>query len=384
MPNIKPFRALRPLPQYADKIYINHNDAGDPSKAEAVMVGNPQSLLNISHGDKTLKDFLDSGILLEEPEDCFYVYRISMANHSQTGLVAAVDIQDYINGRIKKHELTRREKALIQEEQIYRIGGNIEPVLLTYDSEKHSEKIIEDWALSHDPIYDIYDAEGIHHEIWNISDESFIDKIISAANSMGSFYICDGHHRIEAAASHYTETGQSPYFMAAIFPSEEMLILDYNRAVQDLNGMETTEFLAALGASDFDVELVGASPIYPKSLGEYTMVLEDSWYRLTYNGYRDTANPVAELDVSILQNRVLDPILGVADPQHDDRLSFINGTKGLDALQKATHDGMKVAFALNPPSMEEIINVSEAGLTMPPKSTWFEPKLCGGLLILQF
>ena len=415
MPNIKPFSPLRPAADHVEEMYIYHGDAGNKKRIYALSATNPNSLIHVSHADISLSDedakneklirakskeamksFRSQGLLKQDTGESYYIYRLSMANHSQTGVVALVDVEDYINGIIKRHELTRVDKVHIQANQIERVGGHMEPILLAYDVSEPgmaTEGFLKDWTLSHDSEYDFFDMGGIHHELWQITDEEVNDRITEKLSKASSFYICDGHHRIAAAAEYYVDyvdksnaDGKIPkcrYFMAAIFPSDEMLVLDYNRAVKDLNGLSKEEFFKALKNGNFALKELGPIPTYPSGFGEFTMVIDGIWYRMTYKGERDMTDPVARLDVSLLQSHVLRDILGIRDPQNDDRLSFISGTKGLDALQQATETDMKVAFAIAPPSMSDIIKVSDTGLTMPPKSTCFEPKLASGLLIYQ-
>ena len=432
MPRIKPFCGVRPAPEHVESVYVYHGDAGDEARSRARANTHPNSMLHVSRVDllvspeeakdetllrqkakATFNGFLENEILIRDEKESFYIYRLSMANHSQTGIVACADVRDYIDGTIKRHELTRVDKIHIQEKVIERVGGNIEPVLLVYDSdanpvsesgEQNLPEMLERWTISHDSTYDFFDEGGVRHEIWAVDDEVFIQKVQNFFDEIDSLYICDGHHRIAASADYYIESEdlvddgstsdelerervsraeKSKYFMAAIFPSEEMLILDYNRAVKDLNGLTEEEFMEKLRAVPFDVSELGPEPTYPSKVGEYTMVMNNTWYSLDLIGERDLSDPVAGLDVSLLQNKVLRDILGIKDPQHDDRITFISGNKGLGALQKTTNEEMTVAFAIGPPTMHEIMNVSDSGLTMPPKSTFFEPKLVSGLLVYE-
>ncbi|MBQ7246280.1 MAG: DUF1015 domain-containing protein [Firmicutes bacterium] len=403
MPNIRPFKGVRPAKGFADEVYISHENSANEDKARKLLLSNPHTLLHLTHNDLIMdtKDeaeiqkscheafnrLMGEGVLIQEEKPVLYAYRLSMANHSQTGLIASIDIREYIDKKIKKHELTRSSKARLQVDILKRVGGIIEPILLAYDSDELGEHLIEKWTASHDSIYDTLDVGGTRHEIWVIDDPEFMADLEQKVDALSAFYICDGHHRIEAAAEYYLEAKNDEeredraFSMAAIFPSDEMLILDYNRAVHDLNGMSEEEFIDTLKAHEFNVEKIGPNAIYPESLGEYTMYMGDTWYKLSYTGERNHDDPVEALDVSILQEIVLQEILGIGDPQHDERLSFISGTKGLHALEAAVEDGMAVAFALVPPSMTEIMNVCNAGKTMPPKSTCFEPKPAGGLIV---
>ena len=426
MLKIKPFRGLRPLPEYVGDVHIYHGDAGDAERARDKAISNPRSMLQVSRADlllsseeakdemlvrsksqRAMAGLTESGVLIRDNDECFYFYRLSIANHSQTGIVACFDVQDYIEGNIKRHELTRIDKIHVQEKLIERVGGNLEPVILVYDSEGANKEILnltEEWTLSNDSTYDFFDAGSVRHEMWVVNDPEIIEKIKEDFTRINSLYICDGHHRIAASADYYVENkdamGDSPsneeieearktlakksrYFMAAVFPSEEMLIMDYNRAVKDLNGLTEEEFFDVLKEKGFEIEEIGSTPTYPVAHGEYTMVMDDKWYRIKYVEERDVYDPVAGLDVSLLQSVVLRDILGIHDPQHDQRISFISGTKGLEALQRATQEDMKVAFAIVPPDMDSIMRVSDAGLTMPPKSTCFEPKVVSGLVVYK-
>ena len=425
MPKIKSFRALRPDPDKAEKMYIYHGDAGDKHRSKGNLLANPLSLLRVSHPEialgendrsrenfpeeelkkyarETLDGFIEDGSLVREEKEELYIYRLSMANHSQTGVVALVDVEDFLEGIVKRHELTRADKVHTQSKQIARMGGNMEPILLVYDSNMGEgiSAIIKDWAYSHDSLFDFYDQGGVRHEIWNIDSDEVNESIKKDFEAIPSFYICDGHHRIAASAEYYIDKSeealanangdsQAPelpkyrFFSAAIFPSEEMWILDYNRAVSDLNGMDKEEFLWALKDEGFEVTPIGKEATYPSAIGEYTMYMDGNWYRLNYIEERDMDDPVSGLDVSLLQFHVLNDILGIKDPQHDNRIAFISGNKGLGALEALVDDGMAVAFAIMPARIQDIMRVSDAGLTMPPKSTYFEPKLASGLLIYE-
>lgn len=410
MPSIRSFRAIRPCAEHVTDVIINRGVAGDREAAVATAAINPYSFLQVSHTDmilaaegetddlkvrsktrETFRRFLENGILAEDPVPCIYIYRLTVDDHPQTGLIACVDVEDFLAGHVKRHELTRDEKVVIQYEQFDRIGGSSEPILLTYDAAKDADSSIKTalaaWTAAHEPVYDFEDAAGIRQQLWPVADESVITILVDAFAKLDSLYICDGHHRITAVSRYYEDhrTGpdaeKSRWFTAAIYPSDEMRILDYNRAVRDLAGLSEEEFLKALTQAEFTVTKLGTEPVRPARHGEYTMVMDGIWYRLNFIGKRPTDSPVAELDVSVLQERVLKDILGIENPQNDPRLAFLNGTKGIEALQTATQQGMKVAFAIMPIAMPEIIKVADAGLTMPPKSTCFDPKPVAGLVI---
>ena len=404
MPNIRPFRGVSPSPKYAEKVQISHGVGGDRENATAEITANQYSLLHVTNPElllteeegsnedlvrfrsrEKLKEFFEHGILLKDETDCYYVYRLTLGDHKQTGLAAAADIQDYLAGKIKKHELTRVEKVLKQDMLMERFGGYIEPVILSYDSTGQKHILFEEWADSHPCFLDFRDRNNIRHQLWVISDEEVNQSISEYFAGVDSLYICDGHHRIAAGAKFYEDhqTEESRFVLALIFPSEETMILDYNRAVMDLNGLTEDEFLSALQEKGFSLETLGSEPARPTAEGEYTMLMDGIWYRLSYNGPRDYSDPVASLDVSILQDLVIRDILGISNPQADHRISFISGTKGLEGLVAATKKDMKVAFAITPCSMHSIMQVADAEMSMPPKSTCFEPKPVSGVVMMQ-
>lgn len=428
MLNIKPFRALHPTGKYVEKANISHGVSGDKKKAAKILAVNPYSMLHVTHADielqmnaksdsddnnslshnnalaesskhiteeairaktrEAMDEFLAHGIFVQDETENLYISRLTYNGHTQTGLIACSDAKDYIEGRIKKHELTRAVRVNVQVQQIERIGGNVEPIFLVCDSDDWSGKIIDDYADTHTEETSFVDDNGVCHKIWTISDPEIIEKVRQDFAKVDSLYICDGHHRIAASAQYWETHRKSPedeegrYFMSIIFPSHQMNIIDYNRAVTDTGDMTVEEFMNALEAADFSIEELGAHPFRPTKPGEFGMCLCNTWYKLNYIGNRPTENPVCGLDVSILQNRVIANIFGITDPSHDERLAFVSGTKGMDALLEAAGDH-GVAFALYPVSMEEIMSVADAGMTMPPKSTRFEPKPAVGVLIYR-
>ncbi len=363
MPIIKPFRALRFAPDR-----INQSESYDV----------PESI--------RVTDALSDERYVLDPKPFFYIDRMIRNGHIQTGIVACVDMKDYRKGRIKRHELIRPAKVDFQTMLLDDARGNTEPVLLAYDSKDRPLPYVNEYADTHKPLYDFAGPDDTIHQIWAIEDAAVTGELTSFFAFAGSLYICDGHHRIAAAAA-YAERFDAPesrWLMAMIFPSDEMMILDFNRAVADRNGLSTEELIDKLRAASFETECVGTEPYRPTERGEYAMVTDDTWYRLRYTGPRDMNDPVASLDVSILQNKIIDPILGIVDPTHDERLTFLRGSHGLSGLQAMTHRGMKIAFAVKPVTMDEIRTVADGGLTMPPKSTCFEPKPVKNVLIHPF
>lgn len=349
MPRILPFRPLRPAPE------------------------------------EPLPDCLSGGAcrLLREENASLYVERMIREGHVQTGLIACVDVSGYREGTIKRHESIRPAKVDIQVGFLERDGANLEPVLLTYEACAGKIPVIDAYTKDHSPLYDFAGEDDTIHTLWRISEPEAIAEIERFFESVGAFYICDGHHRI-AASSAYAERAKTPEsrsVLASIFPSDEMHILDFNRAVADLNGLANEAFFEKLRNASFEIERLPEMPREAAPHGEYAMVLDDEWYRLRYTGERDESSPVNALDASLLQTRVLGPILGVHDPSNDERIAFIPGTNGMTGLQAATHRGMKIGFAVAPVTMEEVFAVADAGLAMPPKSTRFEPKPLRNLLI---
>jgi len=359
MPTIKPFRALRLSPER-----INHSEQYTVPDRFTVS------------GKET------GGLYVADPEERYYILRMIREGHEQTGIIACVAVEGYRNGTVKRHELIRPAKVDLQMWLIGDAGGNTEPALLAFEAEGKPVPPIGAYADSHPPLYDFAGTDDTIHQLWAVEDAELAASLGRFFQTVDTLYICDGHHRIAASAAYDDRfrTAESRWFMAAIFPAEEMLILDFNRAVSDLNGLSKEELLGKLAEESFEAECVGGAPYRPAERGEYAMVIDDTWYRLRYTGTR-VDDPVASLDVSILQNRILGPILGIDDPTHDERITFLRGMRGLAGLQAMTHRGMKVAFALSPVTMKEIFAVANAGLTMPPKSTCFEPKPVKNLLV---
>ncbi|MFY9328927.1 MAG: DUF1015 family protein [Georgfuchsia sp.] len=405
MPLIKPFRGLRPAPGRAADIAAPPYDVLSTAEARVRANGKPWSFLHISKPEidlppdtdpyapevyakaaANLKSMLDHGILQRDDTDCYYAYRLTMGSHFQTGLVAAASVADYDTNRIRKHEFTRPDKEDDRVRQIEALNAQTGPVLLAYPDSREADALIAT-ASSGQPDADVTAPDGIRHEIWVIRNTAQIDQLGRVFDAMPALYIADGHHRSAAAsrvAAARTRAASPPseadYFLAVIFPHHQMKILDYNRVVKDLNGLSEAEFMARVGER-FTVE-PATSAVHPARPNEFGMYLPGRWFRLAIKPERiPHADPVARLDVSLLSDNLLGPILGIADLRRDKRIDFVGGIRGLGELEQRIDSGeMAVAFALYPTRMTDLMAVADAGEVMPPKSTWFEPKLADGLV----
>jgi uncharacterized protein (DUF1015 family) len=333
---------------------------------------------------------VEQGVLVRDPVPAYYVYRLTMGGHVQTGLVATASVAAYDQGRIKRHEFTRPVKEDDRVRQIDTLNAQTGPVFLVYSANTVVDGILRE-VSSQPPEVDVTaQRDGVRHEIWTIDRADLIAQLTDAFEAMPAIYVADGHHRSAAgsrvgnarAAANPGHTGGESYnhFLSVIFPHDQMQILDYNRVVRDLNGLSAEALLAA-AADNFDLELSN-EPVRPAGSGEFGMYLAGQWYRLRIHEERIPADdPVARLDVSLLQDNLIQPILGIADPRRDDRIDFVGGIRGLAALEKRVDSGQwAVAFALFPTTMRALMDVADAGEVMPPKSTWFEPKLADGLV----
>jgi uncharacterized protein (DUF1015 family) len=329
-------------------------------------------------------------VLAREDKPCYYVYRLTMGGHVQTGIVATASVAAYDQGRIKKHEFTRPVKEDDRVRQIDTLNAQTGPVFLVYAADPVVDRILTEAASGPADIDVTAERDGVRHQIWKIGQADRIDALTAAFEAMPAIYVADGHHRSAAgsrvgnarreADPAYKGDESYNHFLSVIFPHDQMQILDYNRVVRDLNGLDPDAFLAAVGAA-FDLEL-SADPFKPAQSGEFGMYLAGQWYRLRIHEERIPADdPVARLDVSLLQDNLIEPVLGISDPRRDDRIDFVGGIRGLEGLEKRVDNGdWAVAFALYPTTMQALMDVADAGEVMPPKSTWFEPKLADGLV----
>ena len=408
MVKVKPFAALRPPKKYAAEVASRPYDVlnSEEAKAEA----GEKSLLHIikpeidfdpiadEHEPKVyakavenLKKWQANGWLTQEPKENYYVYAQTMDGRTQYGLVLCAYVDDYLNGAIKKHELTRKEKEDDRMRHFRDQNANVEPVFLAFRDNDTLDAIIRR-TIAGEPEYDFVAEDGIGHTLWVISDEATIAAITNAFAGIDAMYIADGHHRTAASVRIGVEKrDQNPnhrgdeeynYFMAVAFPKSELKIMDYNRVVKDLNGLTVEQFIEAL-QKDFVVEKSSENPYKPAKLHNFSMYLSGAWYSLTAKeGTYDDNDPIGVLDVTVLSNLVLDRILGIKDLRTDKRIDFVGGIRGLGELKKRVDSGeMAVAFALYPVSMDPLINIADTGNIMPPKTTWFEPKLRSGLFI---
>ncbi len=398
MPLIRPFAGLRPVPERAGEVLAPPYDVLNSAEARQRAAGCPLSFLHISKAEidlpegtdpydasvyaraaENLRSMVADGVLKRDERPCYYVYRITMGDHVQTGLVAVASVADYDTNRVRKHEFTRPAKEDDRVRQIEALNAQTGPVLLAYRSQPEIDQLIES-VTSAPPEYDLKADAGIRHTLWVVTDQSVIDGF----DSMEAIYIADGHHRSAAGSRVAAKLKGGPdamssYFLSVIFPHKQMKILDYNRVVKDLNGLSEEEFLNKVGAG-FDVNRED-SVVSPSKSGEFGMYLNGHWYRLMIHTDRVPQDPVARLDVSLLADNLLEPLLGISDPRTDPRIDFVGGIRGLGELEKRVDSGdMAAAFSMFPTSMEDLMAVADANEVMPPKSTWFEPKLADGLV----
>ncbi len=407
MSQIKPFKAYRPKPEVAGKLASVPYDVINTAEARKLAEGNPVSFLHVcrpeiefpegvdEHADKVyakgaanLQQFVQQGTLIQEATPCLYVYQQKMGDHVQAGLVCLCSVKEYENDLIKKHEYTRKDKEDDRTRHVTEQAANAEPVFLTYRAVPYIDGIV-DKVRAMPPLYDIVTADGIGHTIWKLEDESAIYALAHLFDGVGALYIADGHHRT-ASAVRYGQarraqtpdaTGEESFesFMAVLFPHNQLKIMDYNRVVKDLNGLTEAQFLAKVGEK-FDI--TPSTERNPKAPASFGMYLAGKWYSLKAKaGSYPAKDPVKSLDVSILQENLLAPILGIQDPRTDKRIDFVGGIRGMDELERRVKEGMAVAFSMYPTSLMQLMAVSDAGQIMPPKSTWFEPKLRSGLLV---
>ena len=409
MVRVKPFAAIRPPKNIVTEVAAPPYDV--LNSEEAKKMAGEKSLLHITKPEidfdpiledhdprvydeavKNFKEWQTKGWLRQDPKECYYVYAQTMGDRTQYGLVLCAHTDDYATGNIKKHELTRKDKEDDRMIHVRIQNANIEPVFFAYKDDKVLEDIIAE-TVKKEPEYDFVDENGFGHKFWVIDDDATIARITSEFSSnVDAFYVADGHHRTAAAARvgaekkaqnpHHTGNEEYNFFMAVCFPESQLKILDYNRVVKDLNGRTKEQFLRALEL-DFDVKEMGAEIYHPAHLHNFSMYLDGKWYSLeALLGRYDDADPIGVLDVTILSHLVLDKVLGIKDLRTDDRIDFVGGIRGLGELKRRVDSGeMMVAFALYPVSMQQLINIADTGNIMPPKTTWFEPKLRSGLAI---
>ncbi|MDH5444847.1 MAG: DUF1015 family protein [Gammaproteobacteria bacterium] len=405
---IRPFAGLRPVPEQAEAVVAPPYDVLNTEEARVRAEGRPYSFLHISKpeidlpagtdpfsaevyakGAENLSNMQQQGILKQDSQPCYYLYRLIMDGHQQTGLVAVASVPDYDTNRIRKHEFTRPDKEDDRVRQVDALNAQTGPVFLTYRHNSQVDTLVEK-VCQEKPEYNLTADDGVQHTIWVVKDAAQINELTQVFDAMDCLYIADGHHRSAAgsrvaamrkeANTQHTGDESYNYFLSVIFPDNQMKILDYNRVIKDLNGMDTQSFIQAVSES-FNCQQVNA-PVKPAGPGEFGMYLEGQWYRLTINDELiPKDDPVKRLDVSLLQDNLVEPILGVSDPRRDKRIDFVGGIRGLSELEKRVNSGeMAVAFSLYATSLDALMSVADANEVMPPKSTWFEPKLADGLV----
>ena len=406
----RPFKALRPTSEFASRVAALPYDVMNSAEAKEMVVGNPYSFLHVDKAEIDLPDGTDlyssevyakakenlenlekDGICAMDEAPCFYVYRQIMNGREQTGLVGCAWVDDYIENRIKKHELTRADKEADRIRHVDTCDANTGPIFLCYRDNEKVNAIIEE-QKKNAPVYDFVTEDGIGNTVWVIENSEICKELSELLGEVGDFYIADGHHRCASAVNvakmrreqnpEFDGTEEFNFFLAVLFPADSLEIMDYNRVVKDLNGNTEEEFIDKIGEK-FEIELASCDGAYhPEEKHIFGMYLGNKWYKLTAkDGTFDENNPVDQLDVSILQKNLLTPLLNIGDPRTDKRIDFIGGIRGLKELEKRCKEDMEIAFSMYPTTLDDLMSIADANMIMPPKSTWFEPKLLSGLFI---
>ncbi|GFO70794.1 hypothetical protein GMLC_43730 [Geomonas limicola] len=406
---IKPFKGVRPTKELADKVAALPYDVMNTAEARGMAAGNPVSFLHISRpeidlpdqvdihsdevydrGAENLKVFLDKGVLVQDATECYYIYRQKMGGITQTGLVVCAGVDDYQDGTIKKHELTRADKEEDRVRHIDALNANDEPVFYTYRNDAVITQAVDE-VTQGEPLYDFTTGDGVSHTLWLLNDPAKIAMLTERFAAIPTLYVADGHHRSAAASrvrdlrkeanANHSGSEEYNFFLTVIFPDNEMTIMPYNRVVKDLNGRSVAEFMARV-AERFEVTPVSAA-LSPTRRHQFGMYLSGKWYELVPREDSFPADdPVGSLDVSILQDNLLSPVLGIRNPRTDQRIHFVGGIRGLAELEREVNsEEYQVAFSLFPTSIEELMALADVDKIMPPKSTWFEPKLRSGLFV---
>ena len=410
MPKVTPFQGIRPTPSLASHIAALPYDVYSRKEACEEVKKEPLSFLKIDRAEtqfsdgistydpkvyqkacELLKEEIENGHFIKDETPCYYIYELIMDGRSQTGIVACSDIDDYLSGIIKKHENTREEKEIDRINHVDITNAHTGPIFLAYRSRSEINRIVESCKETLPVLYDFTSKDNITHKAWCISDDATIKELENLFAQIPCTYIADGHHRCASAvkvglkrrAEHPDYTGDEEFnrFLSVLFPDDQLSILPYNRVVKDLNGYSEEDFMKAVEAAGFHISCMKKEPVSPKEKGSFGMFLNGNWYLLKADESLLSSDPVEGLDVSVLQNHLLAPILGIGDPRIDKRIDFVGGIRGLAELEKRVSEDMKIAFSMYPTSIDELLDVADAGLLMPPKSTWFEPKLRSGLFI---
>lgn len=409
MAKIKPFRGLRPASDKIKEVASPPYDVLDSQEAREQVKKKPYSFLHVvkpevdlpedidvydervyKKGRENLEKIIKENIMIRDDKPCYYLYKLVMDNVEEVGLVAGASIEDYENDIIKKHEHTRAQKEADRIKHVDTLNANTGPVFLTYKARQDMNMLTEE-IMQQTPLYDFTADDDVRHTFWKIEDENIIQKITAIFKDIDYLYVADGHHRSASGTKvgqqrrkknpNHTGEEEYNYFLSVIFPHDQLYIMDYNRVVKDLNGLSKEEFLEKVKDS-FQISIIGKKPYKPESKHNFGMYLDGEWYKLTAKtGSYDETDPVASLDVAILQNNLLRPILGIGDPRKDERIDFVGGIRGLQHLADRVDKGEAVAFSMYPTSIEELMNIADHGKVMPPKSTWFEPKLRSGVIV---
>lgn len=406
---LKPFKAVRPKDEYASQVGALPYDVMNSEEAREMVKDKPYSFLHVDKAEVDLPQGIDiysaevyekakenldalseNGICKQDEKPMLYIYRQIMNGREQTGIVGCTAVDDYINNVIKKHEFTRADKEADRIRHVDTLDANTGPIFLTHRENKTVSDITENWKNTHTPCYDFVSDDGVSQTVWVIDDTEVIDTLVKEFAEIPYLYIADGHHRCASAVrvgqrrrgeGEYDKNAEFNFFLSVIFPCDQLKIMDYNRVIADLNGNTSEEFIAKM-SEKFVVEETETSPYAPQERHTFGMYLDNKWYKVTAKPeFINENDPVLCLDVSILQNNLITPILNITDPRTDKRIDFVGGIRGLGELERRCKEGMKLAFAMYPTSLNELMDIADAGQVMPPKSTWFEPKLLSGLFI---
>ncbi len=407
---IHPFKGYRPTPELASAVAALPYDVMTSEEAREMVKNEPYSFLHVDRAEidlpvgtdpydskvyekaaANLESMIEKGIYIQDGKDVLYIYRLTMNGRSQTGLVCCTSIDEYLENKIKKHELTRESKEKDRIRHVDACNANTGPIFLTYRDSSEVNRTITDFTESHSPVYDFISDDGIGHTVWVIDEDKVIEELVNIFKGVESLYIADGHHRNASAVKvglmrrgadkAYDRNAEYNFYLSVLFPKSQLHIMDYNRVVTDLNGLDEAGFMEKVGEKFYVEEYKGDGNLRPDKIHTFGMYLNGKWYLLKAK-HTDDSDPVRSLDVSILQEELLAPILGIGDPRTDDRIDFVGGIRGLEELVKRVDEGnMKIAFSMYPTTMEQLMKIADSGNIMPPKSTWFEPKLRSGLFI---
>ena len=407
---IRPFKAYRPIKEHVKDIAALPYDVMSSKEARGMVKNNKYSFLHVDRAEvnldesvgeydkvvydtakKVLENMIEEGLYIQEKAPAIYIYQQIMDGRGQKGIVCCTSVDDYINNIIKKHERTRLLKEIDRVNHVDICNANTGPIFLTYRNNNEISSIVEEWTKK-EPVYDFISEDGNGHRVWIIDDNIVIEKLVKLFKSIKYLYIADGHHRSASAVKvalkrrkqlgKYTGNEEFNYFLSIIYPDTELKVFDYNRTVKDLNGLSEEEFFSKVEESFYLSKSESNKPVSPKNKHEFGMYMNKQWFILrAKDGSFDESNPIDSLDVSIMQNNLVNPILGISDPTKSERIEFIGGIRGLKELENRADTDMKVSFSMYATTIDDIMNVADSGKTMPPKSTWFEPKPRSGIFI---